>query len=159
MVPSNGYTTELHQGWIWEYMLYPGECQKFEITLDGYVPMESGYYKVMGDNRWIEGKIEVPNPCQPSIGYPMDYYLDHKEEETLNKEGFLVDEHPQHFSARNGSESSDHSDVICHHESRLYPDHDCSAICDEYDDNEWRVDYVSKHNEDGNTVFVYHAFV
>lgn len=26
MVPDHGYTTELHQGWIWEYMLYPGVC-------------------------------------------------------------------------------------------------------------------------------------
>ena len=59
MQPMNGYTTELHQGWIWEHTLYPGQCQDFEIILDGYAPMETGYYKVMGDNRWIEGSILV----------------------------------------------------------------------------------------------------
>lgn len=120
--------------------------------------MEPGYYKVMGDNRWIEGKIEVPNPCQPSIGYPMDYYLDHKEEENLDKDGFITNEHHEH-GKDSGSGNSTHSDVVCHHESRMYPDHDCSVVCDGYQDNEWRVDYVSSHNENGHTVFVYHAFV
>ena len=57
----------LHQGWLWERMLFPGECQRFEISLDGYVPLETGHYKLMGDGRFIEGAIAVPNPCEPAM--------------------------------------------------------------------------------------------
>merc|ERR1712157_300775 len=147
MKPTNGYTTELHQGWIWEHTLYPGQCQDFEIILDGYAPMEEGYYKVMGDNRYIEGAILVPNPCEPSIGYPMHYELTEEEKEHLIK-GELV----------NNDEEMDKDD-ICFYDSPLYPDQDCSYVCYDYLDNEWRVDYVLSYNADGNTVFVYHAFV
>ena len=53
---------------------------------------------------------------------------------------------------------SDESD-ICYYDNPFYPDQDCSYICDDYLDNEWRMDYVLSYNEGGNTVFVYHAFV
>eukprot|EP01084_Bolivina_argentea_P221879 375689_1 len=91
----------------------------------------------MGDGRWIEGAIQVPNPCEPAAGYPRDYDNERADEQA----------------------SSPQSDAICYHDAPMYPDHDCSYICDGYLDNEWRLDYVSSYNEDGNTVFVYNALV
>ena len=152
MKPNHGgYTTEIHQGWLWEYLLYPGECQKFEITLNNYVPMDYGYYKIMGDNRWIEGSIQVPNPCQPSIGFPIDYYYDDNDDDDDKSENTEDNLH------ENNGDNVD--DDICYYDTPFYPDHDCSFVCDEYQDNEWRLEYISNYNDDGNTVFIYHAFV
>jgi len=127
----DGYATEIHQGWIWDYTVYPGECQNFDLALYGYVNLRYG--ELMLENsyscRYHSSTNFVPDPCK----YMKHDYHDYNNQVWYN----------QHNNSYECNRVPDWPDQ-CHYE--------CQS--DDNDDTEWSImegDVIYDSNNDVTT--------
>eukprot|EP01083_Nonionella_stella_P020680 57392_1 len=72
-----GRFAQLEKAWIWgDLEVGAGQCQTLTMTLMGYAEAVSGNYFLEGKDKYEEGKIAVPNPCNGDLDhqlYPMPH--------------------------------------------------------------------------------------
>ena len=67
----------MEKAWIWSDLdIEAGQCKTLTMTLMGYAETVDGNYFLEGNNKYENGKIQVPNPCNDGLNnmlYPIPH--------------------------------------------------------------------------------------